>query len=291
MNGTTSVGLRSLMGLCTRFHSTGRQSIKLLALMAAIIICPSSSIDRNRRVSSKLVVQRCNCGVVGVLAWFLAPAMPRLRGKPRRGAGWYAADSRRKRHRNFQRAVSVVRQRRRRANIAAGSPPITLVEEDPDLELPSDFSESKMFTVPDNWDPPTCFVAAEALPRFTGAPGPCATQSGEHDTCVVEEEPPNSPIELKTDTQVLGQRETKNEPQTPPSPPLLHPEHLQLIFEIRNLVDDQLFRAVRVSQRLDMLYTAYSRTTPRQQCPTCSQPFAIPASSGEAKNAHAYSGD
>lgn len=84
-------------------------------------------------------------------------------------------------------------------NIAAGSPPRTLVEEDPDLELPSDFSESKMFTLLDNWDPPTCFVAAEALPRFTGVPGPCATQSGEHDTCVVEEDPLNSPIGLKVD--------------------------------------------------------------------------------------------
>jgi hypothetical protein len=239
----------------------GSQSIKLLALMAAIIICPSSSIDENRRVSSKLVVQRCSCDVVGILALLLAPAMSRLRGKPRRGTGWYVVDSRRKRHRNFQRAVRVIRQRWRRANIAAGSPPRTLVEEDPNLELPLDFLERKMFTVPNNWDPSTCFIAVEALPRFTGGPGPCATQSGEHDTCVVEEEPPNSPIELKTDTQVLGQREIKNEPQTPPLPPLLHPEHFQLIFEIRNLVDDQLFRAIRVSQHLDMLYAAYSRTT------------------------------
>jgi len=291
MNGTTSTGLRSLMGLRMSFHRVDSQSIKLSALMAAIIIYASSSIARNLRVSSTLVEQRCSCGVFGVLALLLAPAMPRLRGKLCRGAGWYAADSRRKRHRNFQRAVSMVRQRRHRVNMAASSPPRTFVEEDPDLELPPDFSESKMFTVPYNWDPPTCFAAAEALPRSTGVPGPCAAQNDEHTTCVVEEEPPNNPIELQTNTEASGRRETKNELQTLPSPPLLHPEHLQLIFEVRSLVDDQLFRAVCVGQRLDMLYAAYSNATPRQQCPTCSQPFAIPASSGKAKEAHEDSDD
>jgi hypothetical protein len=75
-------------------------------------------------------------------------------------------------------------------------------------------------------------------------------------------------------------------PKTPPSPPLLHPEHLQLIFEVRSLVDDQIFRAVCVSQRLDMLYAAYSSATPRRQCPTCAQPYVIPASSGKATDAY-----
>jgi hypothetical protein len=72
----------------------------------------------------------------------------------------------------------------------------------------------------------------------------------------------------------------------PPSPPLLLPEQLQLIFEVRSLVDDQIFRAVCVSQRLDMLYTAYSNATPKRQCPTCAQPFSIPVSEEEAKDAN-----
>jgi hypothetical protein len=77
-----------------------------------------------------------------------------------------------------------------------------------------------------------------------------------------------------------------DKPQTPPSPPLLHPEHLQLIFEVRSLVDDQIFRAVCVSQRLDMLYAAYSSATPRRQFPTCAQLYVIPASDGKATDAH-----
>ena len=60
-----------------------------------------------------------------------------------------------------------------------------------------------------------------------------------------------------------------------PLTPLLLPEKLQIIFEVKSLVEDQIFRAVCVSQCLDMLYAAYSSDTPKCQCPTCAQPFAI----------------
>ena len=70
----------------------------------------------------------------------------------------------------------------------------------------------------------------------------------------------------------------------PPSPPLLLPEQLQLIFEVRSLVEDQIFRAVCASQRLDMLYAAYSNDSPKRLCPTCAQPFAIPVRAAEAKD-------
>jgi hypothetical protein len=33
----------------------------------------------------------------------------------------------------------------------------------------------------------------------------------------------------------------------PPSPQLLHPKHLELIFEMRSLVEDQAFSALRLS--------------------------------------------
>jgi len=177
--------------------------------------------------------------------------MPRLRGKPRRGAGWYAADSRRKRHRNFQRGVQMARQKRRRVHTAASSPPVTRVEEEPDLELPSDFSESKMFTVPDNWAPPTRLAAPVAMSRSTGAPGPSAAPNDKHTICMVEEEPPSSYTGVQTNTEMPENkkevRDTKKEPEAPASPSLLHPELLQLIFEVCSLVDDQLFRAVCVS--------------------------------------------
>jgi hypothetical protein len=58
-------------------------------------------------------------------------------------------------------------------------------------------------------------------------------------------------------------------------PPLLHPEHLELIFDVRSMVDDQIFRAIRINQCLDMIYAAYSNTSPRHQCPTCAQVYAI----------------
>jgi hypothetical protein len=80
-----------------------------------------------------------------------------------------------------------------------------------------------------------------------------------------------------------GHKETKAEMKSPPSPPFLHPEHLNLVFEVHSLVEDQIFRAVRISQCLDMLYAAYSKATPRRQCPTCAQPFVIPVNGGKAK--------
>jgi hypothetical protein len=72
-------------------------------------------------------------------------------------------------------------------------------------------------------------------------------------------------MELQPNKELLGRRDMDDKLQTSPSPPLLHPEHLQLIFEVRSLVDDQIFREVYVSQCLDMLYAAYSSATPRRQ--------------------------
>jgi hypothetical protein len=72
------------------------------------------------------------------LALLSGPAMPRLRGKSRRGAGWYAAAERRKRHRDFQSAVTLIRRRRRQA-IRETSPPGTIVKEDPSIQPPLDF--------------------------------------------------------------------------------------------------------------------------------------------------------
>jgi hypothetical protein len=152
-----------------------------------------------------------------------------------------------------------------------------------------------MFTVPDNWDPLTSFAAPAALSRPTRLPGSSAAPNDEYTTCVVEEEPPSSYTGLQASAEGPENKqevkETYKEPEAPASPSLLHPKLLQLIFEVRSLVDDQLFRAVCVSQHLDMLYATYSNATPRQQCPTCSQPFAIPASSGKVQEAHEDSGD
>jgi hypothetical protein len=57
--------------------------------------------------------------------------------------------------------------------------------------------------------------------------------------------------------------------------PLLHPDHLKLIFELRSLVEDLIHRTSLVSQRVDLLYEAYSNTPPGQRCPTCAQAFVL----------------
>jgi hypothetical protein len=76
----------------------------------------------------------------------------------------------------------------------------------------------------------------------------------------------------------------------PPSPPSLLPEQLQLIFEVRSLVEDQIHRTVCTGQRLDMLFAAYSIDSPKHLCPTCAQPFSIPVRAPAAKDDKASPG-
>jgi len=57
--------------------------------------------------------------------------------------------------------------------------------------------------------------------------------------------------------------------------PLLHPDHLKLIFELQSLVEDLIHRISLVSQQLDLLYEAYSNTPPGKRCPTCAQKFVL----------------
>jgi hypothetical protein len=52
---------------------------------------------------------------------------------------------------------------------------------------------------------------------------------------------------------------------------------LNLIFEVRSLLDDQIFRLTQIDQRLDMLFAAHSRTLPTRQCPTCARAYVFPA--------------
>jgi hypothetical protein len=77
-----------------------------------------------------------------VLALVLILTMPRARGIPHRGTGWYAANARRERHKKFKRALVLAKQKRPRASKEADSPPLPYVEEIPLMELPHNFSES-----------------------------------------------------------------------------------------------------------------------------------------------------
>jgi hypothetical protein len=218
----------------------------------------------------------------GFLALLSVPAMPRLRGKPRRGAGWYAAASRRKRHREIQNAVTLVRRRRRQAIRAVNSPPGTIIEEDPSIQLPPDFSNQKMVTFPDDWDPLARVFRSRITPPGSTSSDSCAKASLDPGPaqCIIEEE---QAMEAEPVQNEDCQGHDEAQPRSP-SPPPLPPEQLHLIFDLRSLVEDLIFRAVCTSQRLDMLYTAYSRASPKRMCPTCAQPFAIPARAPEAQD-------
>jgi hypothetical protein len=122
----------------------------------------------------------------------------------------------------------------------------------------------------------------EELPERIADPQTQRTTLG-HKEMEAEEELPERTADLQKQRTTSGQKEAEAEMKSPPSPPFLHPEHLNLVFEVRSLVEDQIFRAVRVSQRLDMLYAAYSKATPRRQCPTCAQPFVIPVNGGDSE--------
>jgi hypothetical protein len=162
-------------------------------------------------------------------------------------------DSRRKRHKRFERALVLAKRKRRRDTIATNSTLRTYIEEIMTMELPPNFSGIRMFIVPDNWNPPVCIEAAAPPPSLRETHGPSDAPNEEFTTCLVEEDL----LERNTDShpkrKTWGHQKTDAKPKSPPPPPLLHPEHLNLIFEVRSLVDNQIFRDVYVSQCLDIL--------------------------------------
>jgi hypothetical protein len=130
----------------------------------------------------------------GTLVIYGIPTMPRARGKPRRGAAWYTAESRRQRQKKFEQAIAMAAIRR---HTKPRTPPMAYVEEiTPEDDLQS-FPEHTLFTVPDNWNPPSEFGSDSKPPPASISLGPRATSLEEHyTTCYIEEEiPPGSPME------------------------------------------------------------------------------------------------
>jgi hypothetical protein len=60
----------------------------------------------------------------------------------------------------------------------------------------------------------------------------------------------------------------------------LSPEHLELIFEMRRDMQEQLHRHTLLNSRLDILYDALSGSQSQQRCPTCAQPFVFTPTGG-----------
>jgi hypothetical protein len=194
-------------------------------------------------------------------------------------------------------------------------PPMAYIEEiipDEPIQVPP---AHLLFTVPENWNPPTCFpgeITQMATKNHQGS------QRGESQLvdfppCYIIEE---IPTDLEAEptagaaeippTEVPGRNEPVEDEATglegepigvsleeeggiAPMPrplsamqevgrvqlPLLHPDHLTLVFELRSMVEDLIHRTSLVSQRVDLLYDAYSDTQPGQRCPTCAQPFVL----------------
>jgi hypothetical protein len=151
---------------------------------------------------------------------------------------------------------------------------MAIVEE----EIPTEGADSPpahtLFTVPENWHPRTHF-------GFDSTPGLAAgtssqggpSQEEHYSPCYIEEEAPPEPARAGNE----GNEQGATADTTQVRPPLADEGYLNLIFEVRALLDDQTFRIQRLEQRLDMFFAAHSRATPKKQCPTCGRAYAFPA--------------
>jgi hypothetical protein len=220
------------------------------------------------------------------------------------------------------------------------TPPMAYVEEvfpEEPIQAPL---EHLLFTVPDNWQPPsnllgetTMDATGEQQERNTGE-----AQLEEFPTCYIEEEilealnsqeaapaaghisvndiesvkekqaesqGPEAAMEQQSGATTSEAEDTRSGGKSreggksweggkalapPPistmqeswhvQPPFFHPEHLDLMFDLRSQVADQVHRGILISQRIDMLYDAFSNAPAGQRCPTCAQPFVMPARAG-----------
>lgn len=59
--------------------------------------------------------------------------------------------------------------------------------------------------------------------------------------------------------------------------PFFHPEQLELVFDLRRQMADQAYHGTLMSQRIDMLYEAFSNAPTKQRCPMCVRLYALPA--------------
>jgi hypothetical protein len=277
------------MDLLARERRTDQQSTRCKVLMAFMVIMEvmyisvagfvhcyrHSSRPPTLLANSPQLVQRDRTGSLTLLV-----IMPRLRGRPRRGTGWRAPETRRQRHQRFVRAFHVAKQNRRGGATTA---PATHEEEGLAMAHHDVSPEDRKPVAP----LPSLEIPAIVLSQAT-PPQQVITSSDFYAPCVIEEELPD----LTTREHEHGQATDctsrapamQHEEAEPPPLSLLHPDHLQLIFDLRSSVDDQMFRTEGISRRLDMLYMAYSQASPSRRCPTCAQDFTFTGNGGSSTN-------
>jgi len=134
--------------------------------------------------------------------------------------------------------------------------------------------EHTLFTVPENWHPRSCIGMDNTSEMVGGKRNPSDSGNAEpYSPCYVVEEAPPEPI--RDDTRTHAPEATADTSPTQPPPP--HADYLSLIFDVRNLLEDQVFRIEQLEQRIDMFFAAHSRATPKKKCPTCARAYAFPA--------------
>jgi hypothetical protein len=223
-------------------------------------------------------------------SFYSAPAMPRIRGKSRRGATSHSEEARRKRQQKFEaaearrirkqifeRAMTLVARRRR---TKPRTPPMAYVEEViPEDGLPSP-PRCILFTTPEHWNPSISLGTYSTCQLDHKEPDPCtATLEQQYSPCYVTEEAPPEPTSEKEGAGREAGHGTQNPDENISQEPPREADwrYLDLILEIRHQLNDQTFRLERLDQRMDMFFGAHSRASAKKQCPTCARPYSFPA--------------
>jgi hypothetical protein len=200
--------------------------------------------------------------------------MPRIRGRSRRGAAWYAAQSRRKRKESFERAMAMATRRRRQK---LRRPQRWFEEEQIPEEGPNIQPEHALLAAPVNWHPASSSGLAGPSQQMEDTPA----EERPYTPCYVVEEPPPEPTKEEEAPNRQSDKAATTEEREDNHHAEKHPsmdwDLLNLLFEIKQQLEDQVFRMTRLEQRLDMFFAAHSRATPKKQCPTCARVYAFPA--------------
>jgi hypothetical protein len=134
--------------------------------------------------------------------------------------------------------------------------------------------EHTLFIIPKNWNPRSNFgsVSSQKMASDARNQGDSRTERP-YSPCYVEEEVPPEATRGAEGHQKKGKAPATSPGQTPSA----DEGYINLIFDVRHLLEDQVFRIAILEQRLDMFFAAHSRATPKKQCPTCGRAYAFPA--------------
>jgi hypothetical protein len=121
-----------------------------------------------------------------------------------------------------------------------------------------------LYTVPD----------FQAPPNTSGQPTLGFNSALEMETCIIEEEIPSEEHHEEALPAIQPPLVIAPEPEWT-STCRLSQEHLDLIFDMRRDMAEQLHRHTILSSRLDMLFDALSGEPDKRRCSTCAQLFVF----------------